>query len=315
MLFPPKITRVLGLCFYFLVFVQTLNWAQARQLCITVDDLPATAATFADMEYVTEKLTRYFQDHQIPAMGFVNEGKLYVDEKAAPERIDLLKIWLDRGLALGNHTYSHVFINQVSLEEYQADVLRGEKILRTLLKQYNQELKFFRHTQLRTGPTDTFRRGLNQFLSAQGYTTAPVTIDNDEYIYAFCYARAKEKKDQELMKKIGRDYLSYMKTVVEYYESLSLSYLGYELPQILLIHANLLNADHAEELFGIFRQRLYTFITLEKALEDMAYSRPEGTHRRGPSWIHRWMIYEGKAPAPQPSVSTFISELYTVFRR
>ncbi len=288
---------------------------QEKKVCITVDDLPSTSRSLTDQAYINQKLTGYFQQHQIPAIGFVNEGKLYAKGHADPKRIQFLEQWLDRDLELGNHTFSHIFINQVTLEEYQEDVLRGEKILRPLLRKHGKELKFFRHTQLRTGPTDEFRTGLNQFLSDHGYTVAPVTIDNDEYIYAFCYARAKEKNDEELLKKISRDYLTYMKKVIEYYERLSADYLGYELPQILLIHANLLNADYMDELVALFKERGYDFISLEEALKDEAYARPEGTHRRGPSWLHRWMVYDEKPTSSQPSVSSFINKLYQKLRR
>lgn len=301
-------------CLALLFLLNGLVFGQEKTICITVDDLPATSRSFADMDYVTQKLTHYFQTHQIPAIGFVNEGKIFVNGQADPQRIDLLKKWIDRGLALGNHTFSHVFINQVTLEEYQEDVLRGEKILRPLLRQHGQALKFFRHTQLRTGPTDKFRRGLDQFLENHGYTVAPVTMDNDEYIYAYCYARAKEQNDQALMKKVSRDYFVYMKTIIQYYEALSMDFLGYELPQILLIHANLLNADLIHELMSLFRERGYAFVSLEEALRDSAYARPEGTHQRGPSWLHRWMIHEGRTPPPQPAISDFINQLYNQMR-
>jgi peptidoglycan/xylan/chitin deacetylase (PgdA/CDA1 family) len=79
-----------------------------RQIAITIDDLPAGNAysmSAADITQMTIKLLAALRQQKIPAVGFVNEKKLYrlgeVDE-----RIKSLDMWLDAGLELGNHTFS-----------------------------------------------------------------------------------------------------------------------------------------------------------------------------------------------------------------
>ena len=51
--------------------------------------------------------------------------------------------------------------------------------------------------------------------------------------------------------------------------------LGYEPRQILLLHANWLEADHVAELLDALRKRGYQFITLQEALSDPVYSAPD----------------------------------------
>ena len=286
----------------FILFYSSVQ-GQERRVSVTIDDLPGTDNSY---DYVMTKLTTFFEESDIPVTGFVNEVKLYDQNKLVKERVDLLQDWINKDLDLGNHTYSHVFINETDLSVYKADILKGEKVIRALLENEQKKLKYFRHTQLRTGPTENYRFALDKFLVENSYITAPVTIDNNEYIYAFCY----QKADTNLKKRIAQDYLSYMEKVILYYENLSVNYLGYELPQILLIHANELNADHIDKLISIFKTRDYDFITLDEALTDDAYSLPEGTHQRGISWIHRWMIEDNIPPPPQSEISVFISELY-----
>lgn len=64
---------------------------------------------------------------------------------------------------------------------------------------------------------------------------------------------------------------------------------GRQIPQILLIHANQLNADQMPELLAMFRAQGYSFITLTEALEDPAYALPDDfTGPGGFTWIHRW---------------------------
>jgi peptidoglycan/xylan/chitin deacetylase (PgdA/CDA1 family) len=80
-----------------------------RQIAVTIDDLPAGNASFmsaADITQMTTKLLAALHEQKIPAVGFVNEKKLYRPGEV-DERIKALDLWLDAGLELGNHTFSH----------------------------------------------------------------------------------------------------------------------------------------------------------------------------------------------------------------
>ncbi len=289
-------------------------FTQNRKIVITIDDLLATPEDINQYEYITDNLLKTLTANNIQAIGFVNESKLYSNGKPDSVKIKTLEKWLKAKMDLGNHTFSHVYINNTSLEEYKKDVLKGELITRPLMERYGRQFKYFRHPQLRTGPTDSYRNELNAFLSQNGYTTAPVTIDNDEYIYAYCYAKAKGENNPDLMQKIASDYLTYMERIFVFYEKLSKEFLGYELSQTLLMHANNLNADYLDELIQMMKKRKYSFVSLDEALKDKAYTMPECTHSRGLSWIQRWMIAKGLQLESHPEVSIFVQELYQKYR-
>ena len=89
--------------------------------------------------------------NQIPAIGFVNEGKLYPAGELVSERVGMLRAWTESGFELGNHSYSHPDINTTPLGEYQADVLAGERVTRELLSAVGREPRFFRHPFLHAG--------------------------------------------------------------------------------------------------------------------------------------------------------------------
>lgn len=298
-----------------LIFFSTyISIGQNRKIAITIDDLLATPADINQYEYITDNLLKTLTANNIQAIGFVNESRLYSDGKPDSVKIEILEKWLEAKLDLGNHTFSHVYINNTTLEEYKSDVLKGELITRPIMKRYGKELIYFRHPQLRTGPTDEYRIELNTFLKEHGYRTAPVTIDNDEYIHAYCYAKSKAQNDTATMQKIATDYISYMEKIFTFYENLSSGFLGYELPQTLLIHANNLNADYLDELLEMMKKRGYTFVSMDEALKDKAYTLKDGTHSKGLSWIQRWMIAKGEKPGLHPGVSGFIQELYQKLR-
>jgi len=67
--------------------------------------------------------------------------------------------------------------------------------------------------------------------------------------------------------------------------------LGYEPPQVMLIHDSLLNADVISDLLTLFRDRNYEFVTLAKAQSDPAYSIPDTyVTKYGPMWGYRWAV-------------------------
>jgi hypothetical protein len=153
----------------------------------------------------------------------------------------------------------------------------------------------------------TKKRAFEKFLRGRGYVNAPVTIDNDEYIYADVYARA----DAETKEKVAADYVRYMDSVFAFYEQLSRDTLGYEPPQVLLLHDNVLNADHLDALVAMVRRRGYTIVPIAEALRDPAYARRDAyIGRRGLSWLHRWALDAGKPAPMQPDVPQWVTDLY-----
>lgn len=292
-----------------ILLITPLTYSQ-NKIAITFDDLPCTDCRKEELvAEVIYKTINILKKYNIDAIGFVNEAKLYDNEKLNENKIKLLQYWIQSGLDLGNHTYSHIFNDDVSSNEYEQDIINGEKITRPLLKQYQKELKFFRHPQLRTGPTKEYKAQLDLILKKLGYSIAPVTMDNDEYIYAFCYKYAKKNNDFIQMKKISDDYLDYMKKIFSYYENISIEFLGYNLNQILLLHISELNADYLESLINILIKKDYKFISLNEALTDKAYKLSEVISKKGISWIDRWKLAKGLEITNQPEISEYIKNL------
>ena len=277
--------------------------ASIREVAITIDDLPAgdashmTAATITDL---TQKLLGTLRDQKIPIVGFVNEKKLYKFGEV-DQRIAALKMWLDYGFELGNHTYSHSSLNQVGLKAWEDDIVQGESVTRLLLAERNMKLRYFRHPFLDTGRDLQTRREAEAFLVGRGYRIAPITLDAWDWMYAGVYEDAKKRGDTALQQQLADSYLSYSDSVFAYSEQLSKQIMGYEPRQILLLHANQLEADHIGDLLEVMRKRGYRFVTLEEALSDSAYALPDTyVGEEGTGWLDHWAIAQGKPPRGAP---------------
>src|SRR4051812_47076679 len=247
-----------------------------RAVAITIDDLPAGSNVLpaAAITEMTTKLLTTLRDQKIPVVGFVNEKKLYkVGE--VDERIAALRMWLDYGFELGNHTFSHASLNQVGLPAWEDEIVQGESVTRQLLAEHNMKLRYFRHPYLDTGRDLQTRRQAEAFLVSRGYRIAPVTLDAWDWMYAGVYDDVKNRGDTDLQQQLVKSYLSYSDAVFAYTEQLAVKTIGYEPKQILLLHGNQLEADHIGELIDVLRKRGYRFTTLGDALSDQAYGLPD----------------------------------------
>lgn len=289
--------------------------AQDKRVVITIDDLPCANCAEETWEQVTEDLLHTLKAHRVPAIGSVNENKLYRDGVLDSARYRLLERWLQVGLELGNHTYAHRGATATPAADYEVDVMKGEQHLRPLMERYGRALRYFRHPFLQAGATPQRRDSLNSMLAGHGYTIAPVTFDNDEYIHAFCYEHARRAKDDSLMHQLAEDYLAYMAQAVLFHESQARIFPGRDIPHILLIHANALNAAHLDTLLSWFEQQGYRFISLEEALKDACYGLPEATTRHGFSWIRRWQLAAGMQPPWPPEVQPEVQQRYEELRQ
>ena len=101
-----------------------------RWVAIPFDDLPMAGEQLGgswdldEARLVPERLLETLKARRVPAIGFVNESKLHVPNQM-DARIALLDQWLDAGMELGNHTFSHPNLHRTPLAEYQEDVIRA----------------------------------------------------------------------------------------------------------------------------------------------------------------------------------------------
>lgn len=293
--------------------------APARRVAVTFDDLPgapgaARSSSVADLTAQTTRLLAQFATSGVPVTAFANEGKLHLAGETPAEataRAGLLQLWADAGIELGNHTYSHKSLNRESLTDFQADVVKGETTARRLMQAAGKPFRYFRHPSLQVGLDLEKRRAFETWLAARGYTVAPVSMDNDEYMFAAIYAQAQRANRAAEAARIADAYVTYMASTFAFFEGIEQTVLGRPLSHVLLLHANALNADHFAGIATTLRDRGYRFISLEEALRDEAWRRPDTyVGAWGISWLHHWELTETGRRSPAPNPPAWIVETY-----
>ena len=279
------------------VDAQKLAPGGRRTVAVTFDDLPVISLRrdLATQATITRKLLHAIKSHRVPAIGFVNENKLLTNGQRDERRVALLRRWLDANLELGNHTFSHPDLHRTPLDTFKEDVIRGEGVTSRLLTAKGRALRYFRHPFLHAGSNIETKRKFEEFLAERGYRIAPVTIDNSEWIFARAYEKALVRGDKQMAERVAEAYIPYMEKKFAYFEQQSMALFGYEMKQVLLLHANALNADYFDKLARMIKKRGYEFISLDEALTDKAYTSPDAyAGPGGITWIHRWAITAGK---------------------
>ena len=297
------------------VFLASPATAQDRRVAVTFDDLPFQAPAEALCDPVqamalTEAFVAMLAPLDTRATAFVNEGKV-CDQRRETLLPGILGVWLDAGLGLGNHTFSHIIIHATTPEAYLEDLDRGDDVTRPLLQARGLDLVWFRHPYLFTGETPEKRTALDAGIAARGYRVAPVTIDNEDWRFSQAYRRAEATGDAALMRRIGEAYVVHMAAVLDAMEPYSAALAGGTEPsQVLLLHANSLNQIWYPAIHALYLERGYRFVSLEEAMADPVYERPDAWVRaNGVSWLHRWAVTEGRRITPEPDTPAWVVDV------
>jgi peptidoglycan/xylan/chitin deacetylase (PgdA/CDA1 family) len=247
--------------------------AQPRTVALTFDDLPGTEAR-------NRAVLNALAKHHAPAIGFVIESKV--------KEIELLRQWLKHGQELGNHTFSHRDMNDLAVADFESELVRGEASIKKVLAEHGRTPRYFRFPFNHSGDTQEKHDAVAAVLAHHGYRLATCTIDNEDYEFSRAYDIALVRKDQDSARKIRTEYLRYTSVEIDYYAGLHKQVFGREIPQVMLLHANQLNADLIDRLLAMFEEKHYRFVTLDEAQSDAAYATPDPASKFGEMWGYRW---------------------------
>lgn len=277
----------------FLVACSISSLSQSHSVALTFDDLPVVGEDDpAVAQSITSTILKALDAHHAPAIGFVIGRR--AEDLGKNEGRQLLKQWVKHGYPLGNHTFSHPDSNALTVQEFEQDIIANEKILNGVQSASGGSPRYFRFPFNHTGDTQEKQDAFAAFLKQRGYQLAACTIDNEDYIFNRAYLRLLAQKDTEAARRVRAEYLAYTATEIDYYNNLHMQVFGREIPQVMLLHVNRLNADVIEQVLAIFEQKQYRFVNLATAQTDPAYQTPDTfVTKEGFMWGYRWAKVRG----------------------
>jgi peptidoglycan/xylan/chitin deacetylase (PgdA/CDA1 family) len=251
-----------------------------RTVVITIDDLPlATPGAYRDDAHrvaTIKALCKVLSDRKIPAVGFFNL------HRRAPK---LIAAWKKCDLEWGNHTLTHLHADKVPLARYLKDLEKGHAAVR---KHVGPDAVIsFRYPFLRRGFTPKTHAAIKAKLVELGSPVVPVTIDTLDWWYAKQWLEARADGDKAKAERLRQAWRWNLEESTIVAEHLSRDLFGREPPQILLLHANEINARHLGEYLDWLSARGYRFVTRAQAMKDPAYAEEVTT--LSPTGDSQWL--------------------------
>lgn len=238
----------------FLSICLTTNcFAQKREIAITIDDLPFVGES---KNFHLNMIIDSIKANEIPVTGFI------IAKEVNKKNWQTLLKFHDAGLGLGNHTLTHANLNKVETAEYIQEIETADKILSPILT----EPKYFRYPYLVMGAGLKKDKVMN-YLSSKNYQVAPVTIDSKDFMFNQLLLSVPENERRHFLDVLKRCYLDFIWQQTLKAEENSRAARKPDQAQILLIHANLLNAYVLPDIISLYRQNGFNFVSLTTALK------------------------------------------------
>jgi peptidoglycan-N-acetylglucosamine deacetylase len=273
-----------------LLFILSLGLGDvcsAQKLAITMDDLPANGKLppgVTQAETTKNVLAILKKRHVPPVYGFINAKKLEGNADGA----EALKLWA-AAEPVGNHTYSHMDLEQNSAEAFEREIEENEPALE-LLARGGDDWHWLRYPYLHEGDTVEKRRAVRAYLKAHGYRIAQVTLDWEDYLWNTAYARCVAKGDTTSITWLRSSYLDTASEFLDLGRAQAKLIYGHEINYVLLMHLGAFSSTILPEALDLLKKKGFKLVTLEEAESDAAYEGdPDvGLHDAG-TLLDQWM--------------------------
>jgi peptidoglycan/xylan/chitin deacetylase (PgdA/CDA1 family) len=258
----------LGCRLWVLLILCVPPFCAAQKIAITFDDLPLNGelppgVTKVEIAKDTVAILKKWQ--LPPAYGFINAKRLEDSQDGA----DALKLWASAE-PVGNHTYSHLDLNQNTTDAFEREIAENEPALELLDPSVNWH--WLRYPFLREGGTLEKRNAVRDYLKAHGYKVAQVTMEWGDYFWNTAYARCSAKNDVKGMDWLRTSYLNTESAEIDHFRELSKIVFGRDINYVLLLHLGSFSSTILPEAFALLKKKGFEFVTLQEAESDAAYA-------------------------------------------
>jgi hypothetical protein len=112
---------------------------------------------------------------------------------------------------------------------------------------------------------------MRNFLREQQYRNAYVSLDTSDWRFNEKLIEVLKRDSQADVSEIKLAYLAHIKQRALAYRDLSYKLQGRDIPQVLLLHHNLVNALWLDDVITQFKEMGWTFVTPAQAFTDPVY--------------------------------------------
>jgi peptidoglycan/xylan/chitin deacetylase (PgdA/CDA1 family) len=265
---------------------------ESIDLAITVDDLLIWDGTPLPAGYsretIVDAMIKTFQKHSLSGIyGFPHTSPLDQDRGL----MSIINHWCDSGHHIANHTHCHACLNWVSSKFYCDDIKRAEDHIGHLIQRAPK--RFFRYAMDMSGEAEIKRGEVEDFLQANGYENAPITLWFSDFAWIAPYYRAVESKDEAALAMLRTSFIDAALFQLRSHAKSAREMFGRDLPYIWLIHATPIAADMLDDLLTALKRAGVRFVTLEDAMRDPIHKAMPRVSRKFKNHLQRYALMQG----------------------
>lgn len=246
-----------------------LRLAKHPVVALTFDDLPAGGGLPPNQTraQIAATLAGELRAHHLKGVyGFVNG----VDVAGDPDEQEALRTWVRAGMRLGNHTWSHPSLNDLTAEAFEQEIARNEPVLEQFAK--GHDWRWFRYPYLYEGDTLEKRRAVREWLKAHDYRIAQVTLNFNDDEWDDAYGRCVAKRDDAAIGWLRQSYLDNAAEFIRVGREEQLTAFGREVPNVLLLHETPFTTLMLPELLRVLDRQGFRYRELAKVARDPVYA-------------------------------------------
>lgn len=259
---------------YLILFVLVsfcLN-ALSKEIALSFDDAPMGTSKHFESNARTDELIRKLKVLNVPPVIIF---ALPCNRKDFTSVINQLKKYKDAGNFIGNHSCSHLNVDEVGEDVFLKDVETADRLLGPILS----DQKIFRFPYLHEGKEEKVRNEVRAWLRKNKYRNGMVSIDTDDYIFSSKINQAKNLEKNIDYKKVEALFVDHLIGAAEFYDDLAIKTLGYSPKHVILLHEMDVTVMFIDSLVNELRKRGWKIISVKEAYQDKLYlEEPKNTY-------------------------------------
>lgn len=242
-------------------------------VALTFDDLPAAGglAPGESRTQIATELAGELRTHHIKGVyGFVNAVALQDD----PDAQQALRVWLRAGMNIGNHTWSHPSLNDVTASAYVREIALDEPALASYAGR--RDWRWFRYPYLEEGDTLEKRNDVRAWLRAHHYRIAEPTLNFNDDDWQDPYGRCLARHDTAAIAWLKQSYLQNAAEFLRVGRQEEQIAFGHEVPNVLLLHETAFTTLMLPDLLELMQKQGFRFKTLPRVERNRIYAQDPG---------------------------------------
>ncbi|WP_087725870.1 polysaccharide deacetylase family protein [Pandoraea sp. PE-S2T-3] len=270
------------------------------EIALTVDDIPSHGPTTQawGRTLICHRVLEAFSLNSLPpVVGFAN----CKPAAKTPEQNQILHAWVQAGNLLGNHTFRHSDIREVSTKEFIDDIARNSRYLKRF--EATGSKRYFRFPFLLEGESEGKFDAVQAYLRQTEHIIAPVTVDFLDFLWNVPVAECADANNSSALSALRHLYVASAMQKILHARKTSIALYGRNIKHIMLVHAGIATAHFLGDVIKACADISVTFTSLDRALCDPVYHNTPVFHTdSGRTFLHQSALVAGMDMSDHPSV-------------